>query len=395
MDGLDRPAPPSVEEAALKVRRVGGAADLAAFLAVAHVTQGHDPYWVAQLDFMERARLNPKANPWFQHGEAAFWVAERSGRLAGRISAQVDRSHLALRNDATGFFGFFESIDDQAVADALFAAAASWLREKGMRRSLGPFSLNVNEESGLLVEGFNCPPRMMMGHAQPYYAKLVEGAGYAKAVDLFAYLTPMDTALPYKQLKWLDRARSRDKRLAVRPLDTRNFDADVAAIVRIFNAAWAENWGFIPMTGADAAHMAKEMKLLLVPELVAIATIDGVPQAMCLALPDLNEIIRGLNGRLFPAGWAKLLWRLATRRSFVSGTRVLLMGVMPEHKNKPMGSVLALMTVGAVRDAAIKLRMPICEMSWVLESNTPTRHSIEDIGGRVYKVYRMYEKALI
>ena len=377
-----------------KIRRVASGADYNLFIDAARACQGHDPHWVAPMRFMERDRLNPKKNPWFNHGEAAFWVAECDGKIAGRISAQVDHSHIELRKDATGFFGFFECVDDQEVADQLFAAAMAWLREKGMQRCLGPFSLNINDESGLLVEGFNCPPRMLMGHAQPYYGGLVESAGFTKSVDMFAYLTPMDTGLPFKQIKWLKRALDRDPKLAVRPLDTRRIDEEIATIVRIFNAAWAENWGFIPLTEADVAHMAAEMKLILIPELVSFATVNGEPKAMCVALPDLNEMVRDLNGKLLPTGWAKLVWRLVNRRSYVSGTRVPFMGVMPEYKNKPMGSILALLTVGAVREASLKLRMPVCEMSWVLENNTQTRHSIEQIGGRTYKTYRMYEKSI-
>ncbi len=380
--------------AGVSVQRVASSADYGRFIDAAHVCQGHDPYWIAPMRFMERDRLNPNKNPWFAHGTAAFWIAERDGKPVGRISAQIDHSHIERRGDATGFFGFFECIDDQDVANALFQAAEAWLADKNLRRCLGPFSLNINDESGLLVDGFNCPPRMLMGHAQPYYGKLVEGAGFTKSVDMLAYLTPMDTGLPFKQIKWLKRALERDKRLAVRPLDTRRINEEIETIVRIFNAAWAENWGFIPLTEADVAHMAAEMKLILIPELVSFATIDGEPQAMCVALPDLNEMIRGLDGKLWPTGWAKLVWRVLTRRTYVSGTRVPFMGVMPEFKNKPMGSVLALLTVGAVREASLKLRMPICEMSWVLENNTQTRHSIEDIGGRAYKTYRMYEKAL-
>ncbi len=376
------------------IRRVASGADFNRFIDAARVCQGDDPHWIAPMRFMERDRLNPKKNPWFDHGEAAFWVAERDGELVGRISAQVDHSHIELRKDATGFFGFFECTDDQEAADHLFAAATAWLREKGMRRCLGPFSLNINDESGLLIEGFNCPPRMLMGHAQPYYGGLVEAAGFTKSVDMFAFLTPMDTGLPFKQIKWLKRALSRDPRLAVRPLDTRRIDEEIATIVRIFNAAWVENWGFIPLSEADVAHMAAEMKLILIPELVSFATVDGEPKAMCVALPDLNEMIRDLDGKLWPTGWAKLAWRMLTRRTYASGTRVPFMGVMPEYKNKPMGSILALLTVGAVRDASLKLRMPVCEMSWVLESNTQTRHSIEDIGGRPYKTYRMYEKSI-
>ncbi len=378
----------------ITLRRVGAGASVGEFMQVPHVTQGHDPYWIAPVALIEGPRLNPKSNPWFQHGEAVLFIAERDNKPVGRISAQVDQNHLKIYNDATGFFGFFESIEDQSVADALFKAASDWLREKGMKRVVGPFSFNINDESGLLIDGFNCPPRVAMGHAQPYYQGLVEAAGFTKVVDMRAYLTPMDTALPFKQLKWLKRSLERNPRLAVRSLDPKRYDEDFAAIVDIWRAGWVENWGSIPMTEAEGKHLAKETKLILIPELVSIATVDGKPAAMCMALPDFNEMIRDLKGKLFPFGWAKLLWRVLTRRSFLSGTRVILMGVVPEYKNKPMGSQLALLTVGAVRDASLKLGMPVCEMSWVLETNTQTCHSIEDIGGRIYKTYRMFEKAL-
>jgi len=376
------------------LRKVETGADWSAFFDAAHAAQGHDPHWVPQLRFMQRQQLNPKSNPWFDHGEAAFWVAFKDGKPVGRISAQVDQAHLDLRKDSTGFFGFFESIDDQEVANALFDTATRWLKDKGLARVLGPFSLGINEESGLLIDGFACPPRMMMGHAQPYYQKLVEGAGLTKSVDMLAYLTPMDSALPYKQLAWLQRALDRDKRLSLRPLDPKKFDQDIATVVRIFNAAWVDNWNSLPMTEREVRHMASELKLLLIPELVWFAEVSGQPAAMCVAFPDLNEIIKDMNGRLLPFNWAKLAWRLLNRRNFVSGTRVPLMGVMPEYKNKTIGSVLALLTVGAVRRESLRLRFPVCEMSWVLESNPQTRHSVEEIGGKVYKTYRMYERPI-
>lgn len=379
---------------AVTVRQVSSGADWDAFYQAAHVCQGHDANWIAPLRFMQEQYLNPKKNPWFDHGEAAFFVALKDGKPVGRISAQIDRTHLAMRNDSTGFFGFFECVDDQDTANELFSTASAWLKNKGMARLLGPFSLNVNEEVGLLVDGFACPPRMMMGHAQPYYQKLVEAAGLTKTIDMYAYLTPMDSALPYKQIAWLQKALDRDKRLSIRPLNPKKFDEDIATIVRIFKAAWAENWGSIPLSDREALHMANELKLLLVPELVWFAEVSGVPAAMCVALPDLNEIIKDMNGSLLPFNWAKLVWRLLNRRTYVSGTRVLLMGVMPEYKNKVMGSVLALLTVGAVRRESLRLRFPVCEMSWVLESNAQTRHSIEDIGGKIYKTYRMFERAI-
>ncbi|MDX2144772.1 MAG: dATP pyrophosphohydrolase [Rhodospirillaceae bacterium] len=376
------------------VRKVETGADWDAFFQAAHVCQGHDPYWVPPLRFMQAEQLNPKKNPWFDHGEAAFFVALRDGKPVGRISAQVDRNHLDLRKDSTGFFGFFETIDDQATTNALFGAATEWLKNQGMARALGPFGLNINEETGLLIDGFGCPPRFMMGHTQPYYQARVEAAGFAKAVDMYAYLTPMDTALPTKQLAWLRRALDRDKRLSLRHLDPKRFEEDIATVAHIFNAAWAENWCSLPMTAREVKHMANGLRYLLIPELVWFVEVEGKPAAMCVAFPDLNEIIKDLDGRLWPSNWAKLAWRLLNRRSYVSGTRVALMGVMPEYKNKTVGSVLALLTMNAVRDASLRLNFPVSEMSWVLESNSQTRHSIETIGGKIYKTYRMYEKAI-
>jgi hypothetical protein len=378
----------------ISVRPVESRADMNVFLTVPLVCQGADPVWVPPLKMMVRGQLNPKKNPWFRHGEAKLFVVERNGAPLGRISAQVDRSHLELRGDGTGFFGFFESIDEQPVADALFSAAQDWLKQQGMRFVRGPFSLNTNEESGLLVEGFESPPRMMMGHAPPYYQTLVENAGFEKVRDLLAYLTPMDTALPYKYLKILQRSIDREPELTFRHLDPKNYDRDIRILVDLFNTAWSDNWGFIPLTEEDARHMAKEFKPILIPELVWFAFYENEPAAMAVALPDLNEMIADLGGRLWPKGWAKLAWRVLTRRSWSSGTRVPLMGVAPRYKRTSLGSVLALMVIGSIRRESLKLKLPVCEMSWVLEDNKPTRNSIESIGGRIYKTYRVYEKAI-
>ena len=378
----------------ITIRPVTTKADKDAFISLPGAILGDDPVWVPPLKMMVRDQLNPKKNPWFTRGEAQFFLAERNGAILGRISAQVDRGHLDLHKDSTGFFGFFDCVNEQPVADALFAAAGAWLKEKGLRRVRGPFSLSINEESGLLVDGFESPPRMMMGHAKPYYQTLVDAAGFEKVRDLFAFLTPMDTAVPYKHMKIMQRSIDRNPGLSFRHLDPKNYDRDIGILVELFNAAWTENWGFVPMSEADAHHMAKELKPILIPELVWFAFYENEPAAMAVALPDLNEMIADLDGRLWPTGWAKLAWRVLTRRSWSSGTRVLLMGVAPRFKNKPLGSVLGLMVMGAIRRESLKLNLPICEMSWVLEDNTQTRHSLETIGGRVYKTYRVYEKAL-
>jgi GNAT superfamily N-acetyltransferase len=378
----------------ITVRPVTTRADQEAFLALPDALFSDDPVWVPPLKMMVRDQLNPKKNPWFSHGEAQLFLAERNGAVLGRLSAQVDRSHLEQHNDATGFFGFFDSVEEQPVADALFEAAESWLKERGISRVRGPFSLNINEESGLLVEGFESPPRVAMGHGQPFYQTLVEEAGFEKVRDLFAFLTPMDTALPYKHIKLLQRSIDRNPGLTFRHLDPKHYDEDIRILVDLFNGAWAENWGFIPLTEADAKHMANKFKMILIPELVWFAFYEGKPAAMAVALPDLNEMIRDLGDTLWPMGWMKLAWRVLTRRTWSSGTRVPLMGVAPRFKNKPLGSVLGFMVMDAIRRESLKLNMPVCEMSWVLEDNTQTRHSLETIGGRVYKTYRMYEKAL-
>jgi GNAT superfamily N-acetyltransferase len=378
----------------ITVRPVTTRADQEAFLALPDALFSDDPVWVPPLKMMVRDQLNPKKNPWFSHGEAQLFLAERNGAVLGRLSAQVDRSHLEQHNDATGFFGFFDSVEEQPVADALFEAAESWLKERGISRVRGPFSLNINEESGLLVEGFESPPRVAMGHGQPFYQTLVEEAGFEKVRDLFAFLTPMDTALPYKHIKLLQRSIDRNPGLTFRHLDPKHYDEDIRILVDLFNGAWAENWGFIPLTEADAKHMANKFKMILIPELVWFAFYEGKPAAMAVALPDLNEMIRDLGDTLWPMGWMKLAWGVLTRRTWSSGTRVPLMGVAPRFKNKPLGSVLGFMVMDAIRRESLKLNMPVCEMSWVLEDNTQTRHSLETIGGRVYKTYRMYEKAL-
>lgn len=381
-------------ESPVTIRPVESKADLETFLSVPQSILGDDPAWVPPLKMMVRDQLNPTKNPWFVNGEAQLFFAERDGKAVGRISAQVDQSHLNQHNDVTGFFGFFDCADDQDAADALFVAAGKWLTQKGMKQIRGPFSLNINEETGLLVDGFESPPRVAMGHAKPHYQTLVEAAGFEKVRDMFAFLTPMDTALPLKHMKVLQRSIDRNPELSFRHLDPKNYDRDIRILVDLFNAAWAENWGFIPLTEADAKRMADEFKLILIPELVWFAFYEDEPAAMAVALPDLNEMLTDLGGHIWPTGWAKLAWRVLTRRTWSSGTRVPLMGVAPRFKNKPLGSVLALVVMGAIRRESLKLNMRVSEMSWVLEDNTQTRHSLETIGGRVYKTYRVYEKAL-
>ena len=365
--------------------------DMQDFLSLPKSIMANNPMFIPPMEKMVRDQLNPKKNPWFRHGVSKLFLA-RSGTVSvGRLSAQIDYSHNSGNESTMGFFGFFDCINDQVVADELFSKATDWLRDRGIVSVRGPFTLNINEEAGLLIDGFDSPARMMMGQGQPYYKELIEKNGFRGVKDLFAYLTPMDTAYPKSNEKLLRRIK-KNPDLTFRHLDIKCYERDMAIVVQIFNDAWQSNWGFIKMTPDDVSYMAQQLKPLIIPELIWFAFYKGEPAAMAVALPDLNEIISDLGGKLWPFGWIKLFWRLITRRSWCSRTRIPLMGVAPRFQRKAFGSLLSLITVGAIRDESLKLNLPVCEMSWILEENDSVRHSIEEIGGLIYKTYRIYER---
>lgn len=350
-----------------------------------------DPNWVAPLRFERLEHLDPRKNPYFAQAEVAYWTAWRGTRPVGRISAQVNRAHLARHQDASGHFGFLEGADDPAVFEALFGAVEAWLTERGMNRAVGPFSLSINDESGLLVEGFDRPPALMMGHARPYYAGRVEACGYRKARDLLAYRYELSEAPPANVVALVEKLES-DPTLRIRPLDMRRYDEDIATIVEIFNDAWADNWGFVPLTSEEARFLAKNLRPLVTPDFVAIAEMAGKPVAMAVTLPNLNEAIADLGGRLLPFGWAKLVWRLKLRG--LASARLPLMGVRQAYRNGPLGAALALGVIEAVRARHAAAGTRWAELSWVLEDNRPVRRIIEMLGAKPYKTYRMYEKEL-
>lgn len=338
-----------------------------------------------------RDHLNPRANPYFDHAEVAYWLARRGGRAVGRISAQIDSNHLARHGDDCGQFGFIEAPDEGQVFAGLFNAAEDWLRERGMARVRGPFSLSINDEAGLLIDGFEHPPSMMMGHAPPYYAARVEAEGYVKAMDLFAYRYEAHQTFPPGPAAIVKRAQ-RGNRVKLRHLNKARYQADLDIILDIFNDAWSDNWGFVPFTAAEIKHVAKSMKPLIREKLVCIIEVDGEPAAMAVSLPNLNEAIADLKGALLPFGWAKLLWRLKVGP--IRSARILLMGVRRQYHNSPLGSALAFTAVGAIYRELSAGGFQSAELSWVLESNLVMRRMIEACGARHYKTYRIYEKAL-
>ena len=348
-----------------------------------------DPHYVPPLHGERRAALTPKGNPFFRHAEAAFWIARRNGRDVGRISAQED--HLAQRpGERVGNFGMLVAIDDPAVFAALLSAAEAWLAARGLRRVLGPFNLSINEETGLLVDGFDTPPMLMMPHDPPYVDARLTALGYAGERDLYAYLCDTTAALPPAAAALV--ARGLPPGVVLRPLRLKALAEDVAALVGIYNQAWAGHWGFVPITEDELAHMAHALRPLLHERLVWFAEVDGVPAAFGLCLPNLNEAIRDLNGQLLPFGWARLLWRL--KISGVTTARVPLMGVHPRYADGMLGRLLPLHVVEALRREALALGIRAVELSWILEDNRPMRHLAEAVGGRAYKTYRVYGKTL-
>ncbi len=361
------------------------------FIRAPFALQGDDPNWVPPLLKERSDHLNPRKNPWFDHAEAGYWLALRGGRVAGRISAQVDRARLARHGDATGHFGFLEAEDDGAVFRALFCAAEAWLGERGMRRALGPFSLSINDESGLLVDGFDSPPSLMMGHAPPYYGRRVEDEGYVKAMDLIAYTRETRQPLPAGPKALAERVRHSPE-VTLRALDPARYGDDLDTILDIFNDAWSGNWGFVPFTAAEIGHLATSLKPLIRADLVCIAEVGGEAQAMAVALPNLNEAIADLGGRLLPLGWARLLWRLKVRG--LRTARVPLMGVRRRHHGTPLGAALAFAVVDDIHRHLAAAGFDRAELSWVLEDNQAMRRMVEAIGARAYKTYRVYEKAL-
>ena len=361
----------------------------ALFLRVPYEIYRDDPAWVAPLLLMQRDNIKA-SSPVFEHLRWQPFLAWRGTRPVGRISAQVDTLVQLHRGENNGYFGMIEAEDDSAVFSALFATAEQWLRDQGMERAVGPFSLNINQEIGTLIEGFSTIPNMMMGHGRPYYDRQIQALGYTPAKDLLCYEAPPNFDEP--PILTLLKKRLAD-RLVVRPLDPKRKLEDFDLMRDIFNDAWQNNWGFVPFTQKEFRAIGTEMLLLIPADLVQIATVDGEPAAFIVLLPNLNEAIRDLGGKLLPFGWAKLLWRLKV--GFPSTGRVPLMGVRQKYQQTRFGPGLAFAVIDAVRKIGFRRGIKTVEMSWVLEDNVGMRHIAESIGGVINKRYRMYDKPLV
>ena len=375
----------------LTIRPVETKADRKAFVDFAWEVYKKDPYWIPPLKDEVHGLLDPKKNPWFGHGRAQLWLAKRGGKLVGRISAQVDdlvQEHMA---PGTGQWGMFEALEQDAAA-RLIETAEGWLREQGMTRALGPISISIWDEPGLLIKGFKQSPMVMMGHHRPEYEDWIEGAGYRKAKDLYTY----ELDIRIDMIPVIDRlikSGEKNPRIRIRNVDKSRFKDEAAIILNLLNDAWSDNWGFVPLTEAEIAYAAKKLKPIIYEDLVRIAEYDGEPVAFMMTIPDINELIRDLNGELFPFGWAKLLWRLRSPKT--KRVRVPLMGVAKKVQGSRLAGQLAFMLIEHIRLACVgKYGVTHGEFGWILEDNQGMMSIAQLPGADINHTYRIYEREL-
>ena len=378
-----------MQSAKIEIREVTGSAGLKSFISVPWSIYKDDPNWIPPLKIERKEALSEK-NPFFRHARMKTWVAYRNDQAVGRISAQIDELYLQHHDDKTGFFGMIEAHDDPEIFSALFETAESWLKEQGMQTILGPFNLGINQEIGCLVEGFDSPPYIMMGHARPYYGDAIESQGYEKATDTFTYEVKTEN---FGMSPVVQRLLNRQAgKMTLRQVDRKNTVAELEVLRSIFNDAWSENWGFVPFTREEFSAIGKELFMIVPPDYAWIGEVDGEPASFAILLPNVNELIADLDGKLFPFGWAKLLWRLKIKGPKTA--RLPLMGVRRKYHDTRLGPALAFLVTQALHQPSFKRGIEKAEMSWILEDNHAMNNIIRQIGGVMSKRYRMYSKTL-
>lgn len=329
--------------------------------------------------------LDPKKNPFYEHADIKLFLAMKDREIVGRIAAIVNHSHIRFHEEKVGFFGLFECIQDQEVAKCLFDRTASWLCEKGMVTMRGPMNFSTNEEVGILIKGFDSSPFIMMTYNPPYYIDLIEGYGFRKAKDLYAYYLDDSNPIPERLLRLGERIMKRG-RFRLRKLEMQNLKDEIDRFKEVYNSAWEINWGFIPMTDKEIDRMANELKLIIDPDLIYFVETDDEIIGFSLALPDINEVLKKVNGRLFPLGLFRLLWDIKIAKK-ISGARILVLGVLKGYRHLGVDSLLYLETF----KEGLRKGYTRGEASWILEDNVQMLRPIEAIGARHYKTYRIYD----
>lgn len=379
---------PSPRNRTIEIRPVRTRRDWKQFHALPAALRSADRHWIRPLRLQVRQAWAPR-QPYFRHAHATAWIARHDGEAVGRISAQVDSLQQGQGRPGCGQFGQLEAIDDAAVFERLCEAASGWLAERGMTEMQGPFDLSINQQCGLLVDGFEHRPMMMMNHNPAYYVERIEEQGFRPAVEMLAYRGSPDYRLPARIDKLL---RRMDDRLEVRPV-ARSSLADQAETMRgLFNAAWSGNWGFVPLTADEFRHLIQEIKLLVRPGYVQVAYYDDRPAGFIVALPDLNELIADLDGRLFPTGAVKLLWRIARKQG--SRARIPLMGIDPAFQQSLTGAGIAYALIESVRASLLADGITETEQSWILRDNKGMRSIVEAIGMHAAQAFRIYARTI-
>jgi len=354
------------------------------FVEVPYALYARHPHWVPPLRRDERRRVSPSHNPFFEHAEMEMWIARANGRPTGRIAAIEDRLHNDRHGGRTIWFGFFEAVD-QSTAHDLLSRVEQWARARGSAVVRGPANPNLNESAGLLVDGFDEDPYVLMPYNPPEYARFVEGEGYDKVKDLLAWSIDRSASMNHRIIRLADRVKNREG-VIVRTADLRHFDREVAVLQTIYRAAWAENWGFVPPTDAEIRQLARDLRPIIDPEIALFAEIDGKPVGCAIAIPDMNQVLKRMRGRLLPFGVIHFL----RRGAIINQARVLLVGVVSELRHTGLYPLL----IAEIFRRGRARGYGAAELSWTLEDNVAVNAGIEAAGGRRSKTYRLYQKEL-
>jgi GNAT superfamily N-acetyltransferase len=369
--------------AKVNIVTVSSKKDLLDFIKFSWKIYQNDKYWVPPLIFDKKKILDKTKNPFFKHAEMELFLARRNGELVGRIAAIKNDLHNKYHNDNVGFFGFFESINDQEVANALFDSAKKWLKEKGLTEMRGPANPSSNEEYGMLIDGFDDEPRIMMTYNPIYYLDLCNNYGFTKAKDLYAYKLENKKVIASDKLRRVAEIAQKRSGIKISQIDIKNFDHELEKVKLVYNNAWAPNWGFIPMTDEEIDAMAKDLKQIIEPSLVLFGEINSKIVGFALVLLDYNYIFKQMNGKLFPYGIIKLL----TQKKKIKWARILTLGIIPEYQKRGLDAVF----YWEIVQRAAKIGIFLGEASWILEDNDMMNRGAETMNGEIYKKYRIYE----
>lgn len=377
----------------LNIVEVNSPEQVRKFLDLPYQLYRDDANWRAPLRFERKAHIDPGKNPTLKTIGDQKFLALRDGRCVGRIAAFINSAHNDQHKDGAGHIGLWDCENNSETGKALLSAAEGWLKDKGARKIIGPCNWTVNEDTGLLVDGFDTPPVMLMPYGKPYYEEMIERAGFKKAIDMYAFQAALHEGYPRpRTTTTMVKLAEQDKRVSFRKVRLKSFKEEIKLAMDIFNDAWSDNWGFLPFTDDQIDHMAKEMKPLINPDLFLIGEIDGNPVSFITMIPDINTAAHGLDGKLFPLGFAKFLYRLKVKG--VHQARIPLMGLRKHWHNKRQGLALTAQLCETVFANARANGFTHCELSWILETNASMVRICEQASAKRYKTYRMYEKKI-